>query len=65
MPISGFKRTAACALLLCLLWQDTALANLRVGEPVPDFTLDDLAGQPVSIDDFRGKVVLLNFFGYD
>lgn len=29
----------------------------------PEFTLQDLNGQPVSLSDFRGKVVLINFWG--
>jgi peroxiredoxin len=28
----------------------------------PDFTLDDANGQPVTLSEFRGKVVLLNFW---
>lgn len=32
-------------------------------DPVPDFTLTDQNGQPVSLSDFRGKLVLL-YFGY-
>jgi peroxiredoxin len=28
----------------------------------PDFVLDDASGQPVKLSDFRGKVVLLNFW---
>ncbi|MBM7853932.1 peroxiredoxin [Desulfohalotomaculum tongense] len=35
----------------------------KQGKPVaPDFTLDDLAGNKVSLQDFRGQVVLLNFW---
>ncbi len=30
--------------------------------PAPEFTLIDYDGQPVSLGDFRGKVVLLNFW---
>ena len=30
--------------------------------PAPDFTLDDANGTPVKLSDFRGKVVLLNFW---
>lgn len=33
-----------------------------MGEPAPDFTLTDLAGQPVALTDYRGKVVLVNFW---
>ncbi|MEW5960886.1 MAG: redoxin domain-containing protein [Chloroflexota bacterium] len=33
-----------------------------MGEPAPNFTLIDLAGQPVSLSDYAGKVVLLNFW---
>lgn len=29
--------------------------------PTPDFTLEDAAGRPVRMADFRGKVVVLNF----
>jgi thiol-disulfide isomerase/thioredoxin len=30
--------------------------------PAPDFTLTDLAGTPVTLSSFRGKVVLLDFW---
>lgn len=31
-------------------------------KPAPDFTLDDLSGRKVSLADFKGKAVLLNFW---
>jgi peroxiredoxin len=37
-------------------------ASLQIGDSAPDFTLPDLTGQDVSLQDFRGKVVLLNFW---
>lgn len=34
----------------------------KPGAPAPDFTLTTLDGKKASLGDFRGKVVLLNFF---
>ena len=34
----------------------------KVGNTAPDFTLSDLDGNHVSLSDFRGKAVLLNFW---
>jgi len=34
----------------------------QVGETAPSFRLQDLQGRTVSLEDFRGKVVLLNFW---
>jgi len=36
--------------------------SVRVGDAAPDFQLDDLEGNAVSLSDFRGKPVLLNFW---
>ncbi len=33
-----------------------------VGTPAPDFTLTDMQGQPVSLSQFHGKIVFLNFW---
>ena len=38
------------------------LLTLQPGQPAPDFTLKDLDGQPVSLSQFKGKVVLLDFW---
>ena len=41
----------------------TELGNLRVGEAAPDFSLPDLAQQPVTLSSMRGqKVVVLDFW---
>ena len=37
-------------------------SKLKPGRPAPDFTLDDLAGQSVSLSDFRGQAVFLDFW---
>ncbi len=45
---------------------NTAATNLdpapAVGHPAPDFTLNNLAGQEVSLSDFRGRPVIVNFW---
>ena len=33
-----------------------------VGKPMPNFTATDLDGNPISLQDYRGKVVLLDFW---
>ena len=37
-------------------------AELTLGKPAPDFNLKDIYGETVSLVDFRGKVVLLDFW---
>lgn len=38
------------------------LAEFDVGSTIPDFSVPDPAGKPVSIRDFRGKYVLIDFW---
>ncbi len=40
---------------------DEAL-KLQFGQPAPEFTLQDLDGQPISLSQFKGQVVLLDFW---
>ncbi len=40
------------------------LQNLRVGLVAPDITGKDLDGQQFSLSDYRGKVVMLDFWGH-
>jgi hypothetical protein len=52
------------ALLLVGLWVGAPLAArsaVRVGEPAPDFSLVDLAGQAHRLSDYRGKTVVLEW----
>jgi cytochrome c biogenesis protein CcmG/thiol:disulfide interchange protein DsbE len=39
-----------------------ATASVKVGEPLPDFTLTDVNGRPVQLSSFRGKPLVLTFF---
>jgi peroxiredoxin len=39
-----------------------ARSFLKIGSPAPDFQLWDLKGQPVSLGEYRGTIVLVNFW---
>ncbi len=39
------------------------MGNLKVGQPAPDFTVPDLSGQPVTLQSYKGKkVVMMDFW---
>ncbi|MEX2303079.1 MAG: TlpA disulfide reductase family protein [Bryobacterales bacterium] len=61
---AGLLLTGSCT-LNSEVSEDTvsaADANLEERKPAPEFTLKDGDGNDVSLADFRGKVVLLNFW---
>lgn len=41
------------------------MTQVRLGKPVPDFTLKDGEGRDVSLSDFRGKKVIVYFYPKD
>ncbi len=51
---------AACLVLLTAA--PLAATAAEVGQPAPDFTLSDLDGKPVRLADFKGKIVVLEWF---
>ena len=42
--------------------EQNKLLTLQPGQPAPNFTLHDPDGQPVSLSQFKGKVVLMDFW---
>jgi cytochrome oxidase Cu insertion factor (SCO1/SenC/PrrC family) len=44
----------------------TELDRVKVGQPAPDFTLEDVDGKAMTLSDFRGKksAVLVFYRGY-
>ena len=69
MIAAGLLAAAAAALWWYwpVLLHKTAMAILTlekpaIGKTAPDFTLEDAEATPVTLGDFKGKVVLLNFW---
>ena len=55
----GNSRLAICVAFLLL---GGAAGAVAPGDPAPDFTLTDLTGKNLHLADYRGKLVLLNFW---
>ena len=55
-----------CALVVLLaivvLLPTHILAAVRVGQPAPNFKVTTTSGQPVSLDNYRGYVLAIDFF---
>jgi cytochrome c biogenesis protein CcmG/thiol:disulfide interchange protein DsbE len=49
------------AVMAFTMWRNAA-GSLRVGAPVPDFTLKAYDGQTYHLAELRGKVVVINFW---
>jgi len=39
------------------------LRNLAIGKTAPEITGEDIDGKPMKLSDFKGKIVLLDFWG--
>ena len=56
----GKWKTIGWILFLCFFSQCSR--PVQIGEKAPDFTLHDLAGRSVSLEELSGKVVILHFW---
>lgn len=70
LPLDGLKATRAklapslanCPYVTDLDAIIKQLENVQIGKTAPEFSLPDTAGVAVSLSDFRGKYVLLDFW---
>lgn len=51
-----------CVAIYKKVYPFNAPMGLASGQPAPDFVLKDLQGRPVALNQYRGKVVILNFW---
>jgi cytochrome oxidase Cu insertion factor (SCO1/SenC/PrrC family) len=54
---------AMCAVLACHTGTSHLAQSAYVGHPAPDFTLNDSTGTPINLATYKGRVVLLDFWG--
>jgi cytochrome c biogenesis protein CcmG/thiol:disulfide interchange protein DsbE len=59
--VAALGVAALVIILLTRALQGTS-TELRPGEPAPDFSFTTFAGEEMSLSDFRGRVVILNFW---
>jgi cytochrome oxidase Cu insertion factor (SCO1/SenC/PrrC family) len=72
LPVFTFALSITCAPAFAQLGPKdganlapTDLERIKIGQPAPDFTLENIDGKQVSLSDFRGKksVVLVFYRG--
>jgi thiol-disulfide isomerase/thioredoxin len=61
--LESHQRNQMQAVLVRAPEPDAAASSPLRGKPAPDFTLVDLDGKKVSLRDFKGHPLLLNFWG--
>lgn len=49
-------------LALCLAWFSTPTQSKEINQPAPNFTLKSIAGSNLKLSEYRGQVILLNFW---
>jgi peroxiredoxin len=60
--MANLVRIITILLFLSLIFWSAGFASTSKSSLAPDFTLNDLNGKKVTLSQFRGKVVILNFW---
>jgi peroxiredoxin len=61
---TAMKRASLIAISVASAFTGAALAAATVGQPAPAFTATDLSGKPVSLADFKGRTVVLEWHNF-
>ncbi|MEM7079513.1 MAG: TlpA disulfide reductase family protein [Pseudomonadota bacterium] len=51
-----------CVTVACLAMSAAGFASVKISESAPDFTLKELGGGNLRLEEYRGQVVLINFW---
>lgn len=60
--MNQFMKFATLFVIAVLLSYGSCFAAAQANQKAPDFTLEDMQGNKVSLSDFEGKVVIINFW---
>lgn len=63
--ITGLAAMVAFGMFLGVTPESKANGQVRVGQPAIDFTLTDTNGNHVSLSDYKGKYVVMEWINYD
>jgi peroxiredoxin len=61
-PLSTRIFCTLAALAFCLAATPVFSASVTVGSPAPDFSAATLTGEPVALADYKGQVLVINFW---
>ena len=62
MSLRNSTKIIIFSAFLMIFSLNSARAAYAVGDTVTNFTLNDVHGNPISLNNYQGEVILLNFF---
>ena len=62
MSLRNFTKIIIFSTFLLIFLLNSAWASYSVGDTVTNFILNDVNGNPISLNNYQGEIILLNFF---
>ena len=62
LAVFGFLVLSTMLISSCIRPPSESEGALQIGRPAPQFTLPDLNGSEISLDQYKGRVVMLDFW---